>query len=161
MPKEFDFILVEFLKVRKYQPGGFIQDSIAGVPQGGIISPLLSNWALDGLEEILKQLLKERHNGDFRRGFFYDIDKELFLRKKRLFDVTKYIGNCRRQFFSRYSLWFVRYADNFIVGVRGENIIPRVLTALKDFFKERGLAFFKQKIRVQDLRVGTKFEFLG
>jgi RNA-directed DNA polymerase len=37
-----------------YVESGQIHKTEAGTPQGGIISPLLANWALDGLERVLE-----------------------------------------------------------------------------------------------------------
>jgi len=47
---------------------GFIENRIlypteAGTPQGGIISPVLANLALDGLERLLKGLFPQPHRG--------------------------------------------------------------------------------------------------
>ena len=161
MPVGFEFILFEFLKAKKLQPDGSIEERSVGVPQGGIISPLLANWALDGLDNILKRLPKEYYEDDPRRGFFYDVEKEVFLRKRGLVDPTKYKGNLRMQFSSRYSLWFVRYADEFIIGLRGKNLIPKILTVVQAFLKERGLELSEKRVKVQEMRVGTKFKFLG
>lgn len=46
-------ILKKWLKAGVLEQGKYI-DTESGTPQGGIISPLLANWALDGLEPILR-----------------------------------------------------------------------------------------------------------
>ncbi len=55
--------------LRKWLKAGFMEDqvwhdSFSGTPQGGIISPVLANMALDGLEK----LLLERFPREFKRG---------------------------------------------------------------------------------------------
>jgi RNA-directed DNA polymerase len=47
-------ILRKWLKSGYLERGGF-HDTVAGTPQGGIISPVLANMALDGLESYVQQ----------------------------------------------------------------------------------------------------------
>ncbi|MBM2817384.1 MAG: ltrA 1, partial [Ignavibacteria bacterium] len=59
-------ILVQWLKC------GYIQNdklfpTIAGTPQGGIISPTLANLTLDGLEQIIKKSCKTKRKVNFIR----------------------------------------------------------------------------------------------
>jgi len=46
------------------------QPSIIGAPQGGIISPLLANIALDGMEGYLYEMLRKKgyRSHDIRQG---------------------------------------------------------------------------------------------
>src|SRR5205085_4051637 len=46
--------------LRKWLKAGFLEKGVLfatteGTPQGGIISPVLANWTLDGLEDLLKR----------------------------------------------------------------------------------------------------------
>ena len=81
MPKGYEHLIIRILKAeiqeidkdgrnkqrnsgdRKYKTVIRTEENKAGVPQGGIISPLLMNWTLDGLEHHIKlaatQLAKE------------------------------------------------------------------------------------------------------
>ena len=81
MPKGYEHLIIRILKAeiqeigkdgsdkqgnprdRKYKTVVRPGENKAGVPQGGIISPLLMNWTLDGLEHHIKlaatQLAKE------------------------------------------------------------------------------------------------------
>lgn len=52
--------------LQKWLKAGFIHrqlfsPTVAGTPQGGIISPTVANWALDGLEHELKEHFHSRH----------------------------------------------------------------------------------------------------
>ena len=46
---------------------GIMYPSRKGAPQGGIISPTLSNMALDGLEEVVRHAVPRRNRVNFIR----------------------------------------------------------------------------------------------
>ena len=53
--------------LKKWLKAGYLEQSIlypteAGTPQGGIISPVLANMTLDGLERMLMQALPQGQN---------------------------------------------------------------------------------------------------
>lgn len=52
-------VLNEFLKAGYIHEGAYF-DTLTGVPQGGIISPILANMALDGIEHLLKCRFKNQ-----------------------------------------------------------------------------------------------------
>jgi len=54
--------------LRKWLEAGYLEDAtfhrtLAGTPQGGIISPVIANLALDGLEEAARAAVPGRENG--------------------------------------------------------------------------------------------------
>jgi RNA-directed DNA polymerase len=58
--------------LKKWLKAGYIQDwqlfpTEAGTPQGGIISPALSNWALDGLQKKLEEVFGKQYKVDGKR----------------------------------------------------------------------------------------------
>jgi len=58
--------------LRKWLTAGYVEDGIMypsrkGTPQGGIISPTLSNMTLDGLEEVVRRAVPRRNRVNFIR----------------------------------------------------------------------------------------------
>lgn len=115
------------------QPKVAVETNIKGTPQGGIISQLLANIALHGLEDATKE-------------FFVD----------NVYDGAKTKG--RRDRLS--SLTLVRYADDFVVIANKESQILALKPFIQEWLnKECGLALSEEKTSVKDTTEG--FEFLG
>ncbi len=117
--------------LRKWLKAGFMQQGVryateAGTPQGGIISPVLANLALDGLEGRLKETLH------------------------RLPYPVRQTAQVN----------LVRYADDFIVTGRSQELLARVIRpAVEQFMQERGLALSPEKTSITHIADG--FDFLG
>ncbi|TFG28648.1 MAG: group II intron reverse transcriptase/maturase [Promethearchaeota archaeon] len=122
--------------VKRWLKSGIIEfgkysQTKAGTPQGGIISPLLANIALDGLERLFGA---ENSKGNYTTP-------------------SKRKGE-------NYKLNLIRYADDFIVTAPSrERIINYILPKLRAFLKERGMELNKAKTRVVHRDDG--FDFLG
>lgn len=56
-------ILRKWLKAG-YMEGNALSPTQSGTPQGGIISPVLANFALNGLEQVLRAVFKNKHQFD-------------------------------------------------------------------------------------------------
>ena len=109
-------VLTQFLKA------GFVFDQTLfptdkGTPQGGIISPILANMALDGLENTLKAK------------------------------------------FPRMRVYFIRYADDFLVITPTKEIAEEAREAIREFLTERGLELSSEKTLITHISDG--FDFLG
>jgi RNA-directed DNA polymerase len=112
-----------------------------GTPQGGILSPLLANIALNGIEEYLSDWVAEIPA--FSPGG-HRISKPN--RQKRLL--------------------YVRYADDFIVLHPDKKVIDSAKVLIEEFIRPMGLELHPDKTRITHTyyRIGNQnpgFKFLG
>lgn len=122
-------ILKQFLKAG-YVFERHIFPTEAGTPQGGIISPILANIALDGIEKILADKYHKNKN-----------------------------GRIDGKHSAKFKVNFVRYADDFIVTAKTEEIAKEVKELIKVFLKDRGLELSDEKTMITHIDNG--FDFLG
>jgi RNA-directed DNA polymerase len=123
-------ILNEWLKAGVIYNEKFTE-TVTGTPQGGIISPTLSNLALDGLEKVLNQN----------------------------FHHPQYLGNGSGKA-KNPKVNFIRYADDFIITGNSKELLEnKVKPLVESFLKERGLELSPEKTRVTHINEG--FDFLG
>ena len=108
-------------------------DTIRGTPQGGLLSPLLANIALNGLEEYLNITYKEAYKNNNGKIYTYYISK----------------GDYR----------VVRYADDLVIFAKTKEDILKVRDILEPYLKERGLELAEDKTSISHTHDG--FNFLG
>ena len=108
-------VLKQFLKAGfVFQGELFPTDE--GTPQGGIISPILANMALDGLQQVLSSRFDMSRKGKY----------SAFVHNK-----------------SQVNL--VRYADDFIVTAATKEIAEEAKEIIRDFLQTRGLELSEEK----------------
>lgn len=106
-----------------------------GTPQGGIISPFLSNVALHGMETHLKEWICNQTWAVSKRHQLYKTNKIK-------------------------SITLVRYADDFVVIHKNKDIILKAQEALQEWLNQTSkLKFNTEKTKVVDSNQG--FNFLG
>ncbi|MBW6519267.1 MAG: group II intron reverse transcriptase/maturase [ANME-2 cluster archaeon] len=120
-------ILKQFLK------SGFIYNrhlnpTKAGTPQGGIISPILANMTLDGIETT--------------------IATKYYTNKSGKVDKSRH---------NPHKVNFVRYADDFIVTADSEETAKEIAELIKSFIKERGLELSEEKTLITHIDDGFDF----
>ena len=114
-----------------------------GAPQGGVISPTLANFTLNGLEkEIMNSI------------------NPLTKSKDKRISITLKDGSKTR--IGSY-LTYVRYADDFIVLVRSRYLLKSfVIPSIENFLKKRGLRLNSQKTKIFRLSdKNAQLDFLG
>jgi RNA-directed DNA polymerase len=116
--------------------------TLAGVPQGGIISPIISNFVLDGLEDCVRGSIAK-----------ITLSKNL---------VKEYYGQkSGTSVVKRFNIQFVRYAYDFLVTCRSIYIAKKFIKpAIIKFLDERGLWLSEEKSSIFRLK-DKDLEFLG
>ncbi|WP_323735826.1 group II intron reverse transcriptase/maturase [Methanosphaera sp. ISO3-F5] len=111
-----------------YLYNGCINITSTGTPQGGIISPVLANVALHGMEDALNIEYKQH---------------------------TDKIGNINYHNTSKYIM--IRYADDFVVICKTKEDAENIYGLLEPYLSERGLTLAEDKTRITHIDDGFDF----
>ena len=115
-----------------------------GTPQGGVISPLLANVALHGLETYLKEHMKKYSSMRWKGGYPMKASERM------------------------RSLSIIRYADDFVIMHENKDVLLEIKVLLEEWLLKMGLEIKESKTRLthtlnpelsEDQVVG--FDFLG
>lgn len=128
-------------------------ETLSGIPQGGVISPLLANIYLSKLDEyVTNVLIPEYTQGDDRRhNPKYDslINKAYQLRKKGQSKEAKALKQLAMQMPSMDTrdpgfrrLKYVRYADDFLLGFIGPKSEAEAI-------KEKIRSFLQEELKLE------------
>ena len=128
--------------IRNWLKAGFMDEcdmfpAETGTPQGGVISPLLLNIALHGMEEVIKEYANT---------------------------LPTYRNYGKKQ--NRNALSLIRYADDFVIIHEDINVVLGAKTVIESFLKNIGLELKPSKTRIChtfEEYEGEKpgFDFLG
>jgi len=135
-------VIKGWLKAGIMENGIFLTTE-AGTPQGGVISPLLANIALHGLENDTKQALLQNLL-TYQKG------------KRKGTEVKRALT----------TMSIIRYADDFIVMHECQEIVMKAKSFIEEWLKEMGLEIKPSKTHISHslIEVGEKeagFDFLG
>jgi group II intron reverse transcriptase/maturase len=142
--------------IRELLDAGYMEDwtynqTLSGVPQGGIVSPILSNILLDKLDQFVEKTLipqytkgtKRRDNPEYHNLItlsWYHRRQGNIKRAKELRDQAQIIPAMMTNDPNFRRLKYVRYADDFLLGFTGprseaEEIKQQLRNFLQDELK--------------------------
>lgn len=107
--------------------------TLSGVPQGGVVSPILANLVLDRLDKYVEQVVQPAYMRGERRKTnppYVALTKAAhFARKRRNWDAARHYNKQAQTIPSRdpndadfRRLWYVRYADDWLIGFTGPKV---------------------------------------
>jgi group II intron reverse transcriptase/maturase len=166
--------------IRKFLNAGYMdiddvqKNSLAGTPQGGIISPILANVYLHELDEYVESLQVELEKGQQRKlnpEYRYYQRKRLRLAQAGKADTNEYreLGKQMRKLPSMDTqdpnfrrVKYVRYADDWVVGVIGpKTLAEEVKERIRQFLIDRlKLTLSEEKTKITNAKT-EEAEFLG
>jgi retron-type reverse transcriptase len=124
------------------------EDNNKGIPQGGIISPLLMNWTLDGLSHTARiASITSSESGELKINKVLEATAELSEKPNK----TNLLATTH----------LVRFADDFLFTTINPKGITNALVGIKAFLKTRGLELSEEKTSSIKFSMGRKFDFLG
>jgi len=160
MPVKYEGLLLTFLKAPIVYDNKVIKEvSDIGIPQGGILSPLIANWTLDGLDELLNKTVKSKTNHPWN-SYFYPEGKREYLEKKGLLENLNSRGMIERPA-GRNVISYVRFADDVIIVTNNAELVKVIMVELKNFLEVRGLWLSDTKTKIIAWKMGSKLDFLG
>jgi RNA-directed DNA polymerase len=154
-PPKYRYILKNWLKLG-YIEFGTIEKLIndTRISQGGIFSPLLMNFALNGMEKLVndeiikyqkvvpKSRLKISSKDEFKLYLFH-----------KLLD-----GNFKER---QISCRFFRYANDFIIICSSARLLSLIQKRIKKFLQHRGLKIHPNESQTVLFSINKPFDFLG
>lgn len=124
--------------IRQWLKAGYMEkqkfySTISGTPQGGVISPLLANIALHGLEEALEVRYYKKKHKSRPEGYYWASNKSPRI--------------------------VIRYADDFVVLCQSQEDAEESKHKVNLFLKERGLSLSEEKTKI--LHISEGLDYLG
>lgn len=157
-----------------YKDGDKIIKSQVGVPQGSVLSPLLCNIYLDALDRHI-EILKERYDvaGRSKKNPEYNklSNRASYIRKKGLLVQEAYKTEYKNimwkmlrtpsKSLDKIKISYVRYADDFIIGVEGPMSLAKdIKEEIRILLEGLGLTLNIDKTKITDFEQDN-IVFLG
>lgn len=173
--------------IRKFLKAGYAEqwkfhNTYSGTPQGGIVSPILANIYLDKFDKYMKMYADKFNKGERRKvsSEYRRLNNKKTRLAKKLKSVTDesvragmiteiketlaqtYVTPCHEPMDANYRrIQYVRYADDFLIGVIGSKPECQAIKAdIKEFMTEQlGLELSDEKTLITNAK--DKAKFLG
>ena len=122
--------------------------TLSGVPQGGIVSPILSNILLDKLDKFVETVLIPKYTKGVTRGRNHEYERLMnrskYHRQRGNVEKAEELRKQAQTLSSRDAndpeyrrLKYVRYADDFLLGFNGpKSEAEEIKQALRDFLRD-------------------------
>ena len=120
-------------RLKEFLKAGYVYDkqlfpTERGAPQGGVLSPILANHTLNGMNTFLRKNFKP---------------KSAYTYKNKRHEATQ--------------INLVRYADDFIITARTREIAEKVKERIREHMGERGLQLSEEKTVTTNIAEGFAF----
>lgn len=139
--------------MRELLDAGYMEDwtfnrTLSGVPQGGIVSPILSNILLNKLDKFVETVLIPKYTKGAIRGLNHEYDRLMnrskYHRQRGNAEKAEGLRKQAQTLPSRDAhdpeyrrLKYVRYADDFLLGFSGpKSEAEEIKQALRDFLRD-------------------------
>lgn len=169
-------LIRKMFNCRTLAPSGFYFKNNLGVPQGNVVSPLLCNVYLHEFDVFMETLKTKYHKGKYLTPNLeylkkIDLGKCARILSHELQDKIRR-GN-RRQLFNKgikpylhddnyIRLKYIRFADDFLMGVRGSKKIAEKIKTESNNWLEMNLHLkSNEKKTLLTYGIGNKVKFLG
>ena len=144
-------IIREMLKAPIVMPDGTVEHPAKGTPQGGILSPLLSNIVLNELDWWIDS---QWENMPTKRDYSCEIRPNGTVNKTAIYSALKNTTRLKE-------VHIIRYADDFKLFCRKRNDAEKVFIAVKLWLRDRlKLEVSEEKSKIVNLKRHYS-EFLG
>lgn len=165
--------LVKYLLTSGYMEDWKYNQTLNGCPQGGILSPLLSNIYMDNLDQYVEQVLVPQYNTGTKRAEnkeYKSILKQIEKYKRHSdWEKVKELTKTAQEMPSKdpndpdfKRLHYIRYADDWLIGVSGgKEDAVEIKEKIKTFLlNELNLNLSQEKTLITHAR-SEKARFLG
>jgi len=173
------------MEVVNLQAGGPDTSKGWGIPQGNPLSPLLANIYLDKLDKFMEGLAVVNNKGErlkttrkWNKAIWVsakelgktkgskrnNLKRQLYREKVKEAhkkNISKYGTNDQEQEHNKFHrVYYVRYADDFLIGIRGPKELAKKVVVDATQFLKANLQLEVDNTNIYDAR-NNKVEFLG